>query len=90
MLQALAERRIRPDLVIGASVGAVTAAWLATAGTGGDLAWLAQAWRSMRRGTVFLTRLRFGLGGLLGRRSCMIEPSAFRRRLARHLPGSSA
>jgi NTE family protein len=54
MLQALAERNVRPDLLIGTSVGAVNAAYLAGHGTGPQpLAHLARLWRRIRREDIF-------------------------------------
>ncbi|MGD9752660.1 MAG: patatin-like phospholipase family protein [Acidimicrobiia bacterium] len=86
MLQALAEGGIRPDVLIGASVGAVNAAWLAAAGPEADLDQLASLWPTMRRGTVFPTGLRSGLEGLVGRRAGLVESGPLRRLLERHLP----
>ena len=54
MLQALAERDVHPDLLIGTSAGAVNAAYVAGHGTGGQaLDELAATWRGLRRGDVF-------------------------------------
>lgn len=54
MLQALEERGVRPDLLIGTSAGAVNAAFLAGHGCDRDsLDELASIWRSLRRPMVF-------------------------------------
>jgi predicted acylesterase/phospholipase RssA len=45
MLQALTANRIRPDLIVGSSVGAVNGAWLASGDTEANLAELADIWR---------------------------------------------
>jgi predicted acylesterase/phospholipase RssA len=51
MLQALAERRIKPDLVVGTSVGAFNAAWIASQPDRSDE--LAEIWRGLRRQRLF-------------------------------------
>jgi len=54
MLQALADRSITPDLLVGASAGALNAAFVA--GHGFDeaaLAGLAEVWCGLRRQHVF-------------------------------------
>jgi NTE family protein len=54
MLQALAERDVHPDLLIGTSVGAINAAYVAGHGSGTDaLEHLAEIWRGLRRQAVF-------------------------------------
>ncbi len=54
MLQALRERRIVPDLLVGTSVGALNAAYLAGRGMTDDgLDELARMWRQVRRKDIF-------------------------------------
>ena len=53
MLQALTANRIRPDLIVGTSVGAVNGAWLASGDTEANLAELADIWRIIKRDDVF-------------------------------------
>ena len=54
MLQALTERQVTPDLLVGTSVGAVNAAFLAGHGTDpAALGRLAHTWASVRRRDVF-------------------------------------
>lgn len=70
MLQALAERDVHPDLLIGTSAGAINAAYLADHGTGPDeVAALGDLWRGLRRGRVFPIepiRLVGAISGLSG------------------------
>jgi len=86
MVHALYERGIRPDLLVGTSVGAVNAAFLAsrppTESTARDLEAL---WRGLSRGQVFPTNpLTMGLG-LLGMRDHSVPPGPLRRLIDRHV-----
>ncbi|MBK5289779.1 MAG: patatin-like phospholipase family protein [Acidimicrobiia bacterium] len=84
MVLALAERDIVPDLVVGTSVGAVNAGWLAgNPGRDGAIA-LADAWRSIRRNDVFPNDLR-GVLGFVGRRDHLVSARGLRAILRRHL-----
>jgi NTE family protein len=85
MLQALAAHGIRPDLVFGASAGALNAAWVA-----GDPALehvddLAAIWTSLRARDVFPLRLLTGLRGFLGRRNSLVSSDGLRAIVARYL-----
>lgn len=64
MLQALETAGIRPDLVVGTSVGAINAAWIAGDPTDAHLDDLEALWVSIRRGQVFPSG-PIGLFGLL-------------------------
>ena len=66
MLQALTANRIRPDLIVGTSVGAVNGAWLASGDTEANLAELADIWRIIKRDDVFPVSPFTGLFGLAG------------------------
>jgi NTE family protein len=87
MLQALSERDVTPDLVIGTSVGALNAAYLA--GHGADfraLDDLDALWRSLRRSQVFpMEPLRMGAAAL-GRAPSLCRPAALRELIRHHLP----
>lgn len=85
MLLALAEAGVVPDLIIGASVGAVNAAWLAGRPGLDGTADLAAIWRSVRRDDIFPLHPLGGLLGFAGRRNHLVDPSRFRRLLAGHL-----
>lgn len=86
MLQALAERGIEPDLLIGTSVGALNAAYLAGYGTGRTvLDDLAGIWGALRRRDVF--PLRPGrLGAVaLGRTASLCSNEPLRTMVRSHI-----
>ncbi|MGO9872673.1 MAG: patatin-like phospholipase family protein [Acidimicrobiia bacterium] len=85
MLQALAERRVRPDLVFGASAGALNAAWVAGDPNLEHLGGLAHIWTSLRARDVFPLRPITGLLGFLGRRDALVSPTSLRAVIARNL-----
>jgi NTE family protein len=87
MLQALYEQGLRPDLLVGTSVGAINATFAAgRPATVASAAQLAAVWRGVRRGDVFpASPLTAGLG-LLGVRAHAVPDSALRRLVMRHCP----
>ncbi|MGH2969402.1 MAG: patatin-like phospholipase family protein [Solirubrobacteraceae bacterium] len=86
MLRALIERDIRPDVIIGTSVGAVNGAFIASHGpTAGSLDELGDLWRGARRGDVFPLEPLTGLLGFLGVRRNLIPGAALKRLVARNL-----
>lgn len=72
MLQALRDHGVRADFVVGTSVGAVNAAWVAGDPNGDRLDELESLWRSLRRGHVFPVRPA-ALVGLFGHRSSLVD-----------------
>src|SRR3954469_17143768 len=85
MLRALSDHGIRPDLVVGTSVGAVNGAFVAGRGlTAETVDELAELWLGMRRGQVFPVEPGTGLLGFLGARRNLVPGSGLRRLLARH------
>jgi NTE family protein len=86
MLQALVERRIAPDLVVGASVGAVNGAYFAGRPDGAGVESLGAIWRGLRRGDVFPLGLVGGFLGFIGMRSHLLDPDRLRSLLERNLP----
>jgi NTE family protein len=85
MLEALFERGIAPDLIVGASVGAINGAFIAgreptpeTARELGDI------WRGLSRGAIFPLNPLTGLIGFVGRSSHLIPSGNLRRLLVRH------
>lgn len=85
MLLALAERGIQPDLLVGTSVGALNAAWVAGEPGPDGVHRLAEIWRGVGRDDVFPLRLRTSLPGILGRRDHLIPSANLRALLRRHL-----
>jgi NTE family protein len=85
MLRALYERDIRPDLIVGTSVGALNGAFIAsrpqTVATADELAGV---WRSLRRGDVFPLNPLTGLLGFLGTRDHLVPESGLKRLIERH------
>jgi NTE family protein len=86
MLRALYEHGITPDLLIGTSVGAMNAAFIAsrpqTSTTANDLA---RVWCGVRREHAFPTSLRTLVGGLSGVRDHLVPAYGLRRLAARCL-----
>lgn len=85
MLLALAERDVTPELVVGTSVGAINAAWVAGRPGLDDARGLADVWRSVRREDVFPLRPLAGLVGFLGHRDHLVSADRLRALLRRHL-----
>jgi NTE family protein len=82
MLAALSDAGVRPDLIIGTSVGAINGAWVAG---GSDCAGLGAVWRSLRRDTVFPARPFDGVLGFAGRREHLVPDTGIRRLLRDHV-----
>jgi NTE family protein len=86
MVHALYERGIAPDLLIGTSVGALNAAFLASRPTTATTAEeLGAIWRGLRRSDILPMRPATLIGGLAGRRNHLIRDGALRRFATRHL-----
>ena len=67
MLRALFEYQVRPDFVIGTSVGAVNSAWIAGHPDQDGVLELGEIWMGLRRQDVFPLSPITGARGLLGR-----------------------
>jgi NTE family protein len=77
-LQALSERGIHPDLLVGTSAGSLNAAFVAGRGDGSDaLAELAEVWAGLRRSQLFPVHPGRTLLAGLGRRSSLCSPQPF-------------
>ncbi|HEX2072138.1 MAG TPA: patatin-like phospholipase family protein [Geodermatophilus sp.] len=86
MLQALAERRITPDLLVGTSAGALNAVFVAAHGTAPTaLDELATTWALLRRDGVFPVRAPQMLLALAGARDSVCTPHGLERLVRRHV-----
>ena len=82
MLIALEDAGIRPDVIIGTSVGAVNGAWIAG---GRSAVELAQLWRTLRRSDVYPIDLVLGFLGFIGLRDHLVSDGPLRRLLSAYL-----
>ena len=86
MLQALADRHIEPDLLVGASAGALNAAYVAGHGfTRETLDDLAAVWLGLRRQDIFPFAPHRQLLALAGARPSLCSPDGLRRLIDAHL-----
>lgn len=85
MLLALTQAGLRPDFVIGSSVGALNAAYFASAPDNGGVGRLAEIWCGLRRADIFPFSLS-GLLGVLRKSDSIVDPSHLRQLLETHLP----
>ena len=87
MLQALADEGIAPDLLVGASAGALNAAFVAGHGFRAEvLDQLAGIWSRLRRRDVFPFSPPRQLLALAGVRPSLCSPDGIRRLIETHLP----
>lgn len=86
MLQALFAGGVRPDLLIGTSVGAVNAAWIAGRPDHDGAVELGDIWLGLRRQDVFPLSPLTGARGLLGRINHLISSAGLEAILERHVP----
>ncbi|MGH2980347.1 MAG: patatin-like phospholipase family protein [Solirubrobacterales bacterium] len=86
MLHALYEREIEPDLIVGASAGALNGAFIAARPQNlATVAELAEIWIGLRRGKVFPLNPLTGLFGFAGLRRHMVPDSGLRALIHQHL-----
>ncbi len=85
MLRALFRAGIKPDLIVGTSVGAVNGGWLAGRGLDANIEQLAEVWRRLGRNDVFPTQFLGGLMGFIGRSDHLVPDTGLRRILKRDL-----
>jgi NTE family protein len=85
MLEALYERGIRPDLIVGTSAGALNGAFIAERPQTVETAHqLGDVWRGLKRGQVFPVNPLIGALGFLGARDHLVPDSGLRRLIRRH------
>src|SRR5437588_4911087 len=86
MLRALYERGIVPDMLVGASAGALNAAFVASRpqhpATADELA---RIWRSLRRRDIFPVSPIGAVRALAGRTDHLVDPARLRALSERHL-----
>ena len=85
MLLALEAHGIKPDLIVGSSVGAINGAYYAGAPTAEGIERLRRIWIGLRRADIFPIRLG-SLFGLVRSRGFLIHSRSLRSLLGRHLP----
>ncbi|MGV8805089.1 MAG: patatin-like phospholipase family protein [Polaromonas sp.] len=85
MLGALLAHGVQPDLVVGASVGALNGAYFAGNPTLQGVRQLEQLWCGMKRSTVFPMSLR-RVAGMFSHSSSLADASGLRALIAQHLP----
>ncbi|GAS90939.1 patatin-like phospholipase family protein [Mycolicibacterium brisbanense] len=85
MLLGLAEAGVRPDMIVGTSVGALNGGWIASRSDVAGIEKLADLWRSLTREKVFPTNLVHGFLGFVGQRRSLVPDSGLRRLLVENL-----
>ena len=87
MMQALSARKVKPDLLVGTSAGALNVGYLAGHGTGQEaLGALADIWAGLRRSDVFPFSPGRHLLALAGARESVFASEGLRRLIEAHLP----
>ena len=86
MLQALSDAGVVADLLVGSSVGAINAAWVAGHPESECLDALAEIWRGLHRSTVFPVNPLLGAAAAMGQRNHFVGSGGLRTLLERHLP----
>jgi NTE family protein len=85
MLRVLLTYGLKPDFVVGASVGAINAAYFASAPDVECVARLEQIWSGLRRADIFPFTLTSAFG-LIRHRGYIVDPSGLRRVVETNLP----
>ena len=86
MLKALTRNNIVPDLVIGASVGAINAAYFAAAPSSEGVTQLERTWLRLRNADVFPLSPIKSLLAILGKRDHLISSARLRALIESELP----
>ena len=86
MLEALYEQGITPDFLVGTSVGALNAAFVASRPQSRRTATeLARVWCDLQRQDVFPLSMGALVGGVCGRRDHLVSDRELRRLIRRHI-----
>lgn len=86
MLKALVGEGVTADFVVGASVGAINAAYFASGPTFDGVLRLEQIWCALRRSEVLPIAPLTGLLGLFSKRNHFADPSALAELIRREMP----
>lgn len=86
MLKALVSRGIRPDLIVGASVGAINGAYFAAAPDSEGIRKLEVIWTGLESQNVFQFSMLKGLLRLFLHHDYLVEQSAIQRLIELNLP----
>jgi NTE family protein len=86
MLKALTRQHIVPDLVVGASVGALNGAYFAAEPNAEGVTRLERIWSRLHRGDIFPLSPLNSLLAILGRRDHLVTPSLLRSLVESELP----
>lgn len=87
MLRVLLTYGLKPDFVVGASVGATNASYFASAPDAECVARLEQIWSGLRRADIFPFTFTSAFG-LIRHRGYIVDPSKLRRLIETNLPCS--
>ena len=85
MLRSLVSAGVRPDLVVGASVGALNASYFAGLPSAEGVANLARIWSQLRRSDIFPFTLAAAFG-LIRHPGNVVDPGGLRRLIETNLP----
>src|SRR5689334_15944754 len=86
MVRALLEAGVIPDLLVGSSVGALNAAFLASGATSERVDTLERLWRRLRCGDIFVGTRRAQLAHLLRRHDHVYDSSGLARIVRDRIP----
>ncbi|MEX2181589.1 MAG: patatin-like phospholipase family protein [Gemmatimonadaceae bacterium] len=85
MLQALVGAGVRPDFIVGTSVGALNGLFFASDPTSDGVARMAAIWRGLAEDGIYPNLPLAWLRALIGRRTHIVDPARLRRLLATRL-----
>jgi NTE family protein len=85
MLRALYRAGIRPDFIVGTSVGSLNGAWIAAHGNDANLEELVDVWVRMKRTNIFPADFVGGFRGFIGQRDHLVSSSGLQRVVRREI-----